>query len=396
MNSALHGIKVVDLTQGVSGPMSTRLLSQMGARVIKVERPQGGDLIRHWDDYVNGMCSGHVWVNPGKESIALNLRSEEGVDILLRLLADADVVIENFVPGTLAGWGLDDDRLRSVKDDLIICHISGFGQTGPSADRAALDLIIQAESGLISTNGTEAEPAKLSVSVADISGSMYATISILECLYHRERTGEGQTIDLALFDAVMTWTGYFPYMAWYQGRNPGRVGLNHHTMFPYGVYQAGDDKGVVIAAGAGSHDQWRRFCEAMSLPELIDHPDYSSNGLRLQNKDELQKIVVDAMAAQPQSYWLERFHEFGIPSGAYNEFDEALEHPRLKHRKLVKEIDSAVGPVKVFDFAPSFSSLDSVNELGPPLLGEHTDSILAEIGLDPEAIEKLRAGEIVV
>ncbi|PHV67153.1 CaiB/BaiF CoA transferase family protein [Williamsia muralis] len=396
MSSALHGIKVVDLTQGVSGPMSTRLLSQMGARVIKVERPQGGDLIRHWDDYVNGMCSGHVWVNPGKESIALNLRSEEGADILLRLLADADVVIENFVPGTLASWGLDDERLRAVKDDLIICHISGFGQTGPSADRAALDLIIQAESGLISTNGTEAEPAKLSVSVADISGSMYATISILECLYHRERTGEGQTIDLALFDAVMTWTGYFPYMAWYQGRNPGRVGLNHHTMFPYGVYQAGDGKGVVIAAGAGSHDQWRRFCEAMSLPELIDHPDYSSNGLRLQNKDELQKIVVDAMASQPQSYWLERFHEFGIPSGAYNEFDEALEHPRLKHRKLVKEIDSAVGPVKVFDFAPSFSTLDSVNELGPPLLGEHTDSILAEIGLDPEAIEKLRAGEIVV
>jgi itaconate CoA-transferase len=396
MASALDGIKVVDLTQGVSGPMSTRLLSQMGARVIKVERPQGGDLIRHWDDYVNGMCSGHVWVNPGKESIALDLKSEQGIDILLRLVADADIVIENYVPGTLASWGLGDDRLREVKDDLIICHISGFGQTGPSADRAALDLIIQAETGLISTNGTEAEPAKLSVSVADISGAMYSTISILECLYHRERTGEGQTIDLALFDAVMTWTGYFPYMAWYQGRNPGRVGLNHHTMFPYGVYQAGDDKGVVIAAGAGSHDQWSRFCEAMGLTDLIDHPDYSTNRSRLDNKPALQEIVVEAMAGKSQSYWLERFHEYGIPSGAYNEFDEALEHPRMKHRGLVQEIDSAVGPVKVLDFAPSHSTLESVNRLGPPLLGEHTDSILAEVGFDQDDIAKLHADEIVV
>ncbi|MGZ6798248.1 MAG: CaiB/BaiF CoA transferase family protein [Mycobacteriaceae bacterium] len=395
MVAALDGIKVVDLTQGVSGPMSTRLLSQMGARIIKVERPQGGDLIRHWDDYVNGMCSGHVWVNPGKESIALDLRTEEGVEILLRLIADADVVVENFVPGTLASWGLDDERLRAVNKDMILCHISGFGQTGPSSKRPALDLIIQAEAGLISTNGTEEDPAKLSVSVADISGSMYATIAILECLYHRERTGEGQTIDLALFDAVMTWTGYFPYMAWYQGVRPGRVGMNHHTMFPYGVYQTGDGKGVVIAAGAGSRDQWLRFCEAIGLPELVDHPDYTTNRLRLENKEVLQEIVVKAMAAQPQEYWLKRFLDFGIPSGAYNEFDEALEHPRLKHREFVRDVDSAVGPLKVFDFPPSLSTLESVNRLGPPLLGEHTDAILAEVGYEADDIARLRDGEVV-
>jgi itaconate CoA-transferase len=395
MASALQGIKIVDLTQGVSGPMCTRLMSQMGARVIKVERPQGGDLIRHWDTYVNGMCSGHVWVNPGKESIALDLKTEQGVDILLRLLADADVVIENFVPGTLASWGLDDDRLRSVSDKLIICHISGFGQTGPYSEKAALDLIIQAEAGLISTNGSEEFPAKLSLSVADISGAMYASISILESLFHRERTGEGQTIDLALFDAVMTWTGYFPYMYWYQGATPGRVGMNHHTMFPYGVYDAGDGKGVVIAAGAGSRDQWQRFTEALGLPELVDHPDYTSNGLRLQNKDELQKIVMEAMAKHPREYWLARFHDFGIPSGAYNEFDAALEHPRIVHRQLITEVDSAVGPVKVFDFPPSMSSLESVNKLGPPLLGEHTNAILTEVGFDDDDIARLRADEVV-
>ena len=395
MVAALEGVTIVDLTQGVAGPFCTRLLAQMGARVIKIERPAGGDLIRHWDTSVNGMSSGHAWVNPGKESVALDLSRSEGHDLLLQLVARADIVVENFVPGTLEKWGLPPERLHAARRDLILCRISGFGQDGPDADRSALDLIIQGETGLINTNGSADEPAKISLSVADLSGAMYATTAILQSLYHRERTGTGQDIDLALFDSVMTWTGYFPYMWWYQGKRPGRVGRHHHTMFPYGTYTAADGKGVIMAAGAGSRDQWKRFCDGIGHPELVDHPDYLTNGLRLAHREPLDRIVIDAIAAQPQSYWLARFHEVGIPVGALNEFDEALEHRRMKHRGMVKEVDSAVGKVKAFDYPPQFSSMDTVNEIGPPSLGEHTEAVLAELGLSSDAVERLRTEGVV-
>lgn len=391
MGAALEGVTIIDLTQGVAGPFCTRLLAQTGARVIKIERPGTGDLIRHWDTHVNGMCSGHVWVNPGKESVALDLSHAEGQDLLLQLVARADVVVENFVPGTLEKWGLSPERLRAARPDLILCRITGFGQDGPDSGRSALDLIIQGETGLINTNGSEDEPAKISLSVADISGAMYATTAVLQSLYHRERTGEGQDIDLALFDSVMTWTGYFPYMWWYQGKRPGRVGRHHHTMFPYGTYVAGDGRGVVVAAGAGSRDQWSRFCQGIGHAELVDHPDYLTNELRLANREALNRIVCDAIAAQPQRHWLARFHEAGIPAGALNEFDEALNHPRMEYRGMVREVDSAVGKVKVLDYPPQFSSMETVNELGPPLLGEHTDAVLGELGLSSDAVAGLRA-----
>ncbi|WP_433622136.1 CaiB/BaiF CoA transferase family protein [Nocardia sp. CA-120079] len=394
MSATLEGMTVVDLSQGVAGPFCTRLLAQMGARVIKVERPGVGDIIRHWDTHVNGMCSGHVWVNPGKESVALDLSRPEGQDVLMRLVAKADVVVENFVPGTLERWGITPQRIREARPDVIFCRVSGFGQDGPYADRSALDLIIQGETGLITTNGSPEQPAKISLSVADLSGAMYATVAILQALFHRERTGEGQDVDLALFDAVMTWTAYFPYMWWYQGQRPGRVGLNHHTMTPYGPYTAEDGKGVIVAAGAGSRESWKRFCDGIDHPELVDHPDFQTNGLRLANRAALDSIVRAAIAAKPQAYWLQRFHEVGIPSGALNEFDEGLEHPRMKHRGMVLDIDSAVGKVKVLDYPPQFSGIDAVNKLGPPLLGEHTAAVLGEVGLDPDAVARLREGGI--
>lgn len=393
--SALEGVRIVDVTQGVSGPMATRLLSQMGADVIKIERPGVGDLIRLWDDIVNGMGSGHAWVNPGKRSVAMDLKSPEGLAIFKDLVATADILIENFVPGTMESFGIDFDELRRDQPGLIICRISGFGQDGPYKDRTALDLIIQGETGLISTNGTEESPAKISVSLADISGSMYACISILESLYHRERTGEGQLIDLALFDAVMTWTGYFPYMWWYGEKLPGRVGLNHHTMFPYGAYECSDDRSVIVAAGAGSREQWLKFCTAIGHVELVDDPLYSTNGLRMENRGTLDPIVRAAIGAKPLAYWTEAFHHVGIPAGAMNDFSQGLEHPRMNHRGFVKEVDSAVGPVKVFDFPPQISGLESVNLLGPPLVGEHTDEVLAELGMDEKGIERLRSANVI-
>jgi itaconate CoA-transferase len=298
MAAGLAGLTVVDLTQGVSGPFATRLLSQMGARIIKIERPGSGDLIRFWDDIVHGMCSGHAWVNPGKESVALDLKSEAGRAVLYKLIVKADILIENFVPGTVDGWGLSYEEVRRLKPDIIYCHISGFGQTGPYSDRSALDLIIQGESGLILTNGTPDEPAKISVSLCDIAGSMYSLTAMLEALYHRERTGEGQNIEVSLLESVLTWTGYFPYMHWYGGRLPQRVGMHHHTMAPYGPYPCADGRSVVVAAGAGHTEMWNKFCQAIEREDLFDDARFTSNALRLQNRADLDARIIDALSRQ--------------------------------------------------------------------------------------------------
>lgn len=395
MAALLENITIVDLTQGVSGPFATRLLSQMGARVIKVERPGVGDLVRHWDDIVNGMCSGHAWVNPGKESLALDLKTERGRELLLELVRRADVVIENFVPGTLEKWGLTYERFKTVNPRVIFCRISGFGQEGPYRDRAALDLIIQGESGLILTNGLPEAPAKISLSVCDIAGSMYSTVAILGALYHRAMTGEGQTIDVALLDSVLTWTGYFPYMYWYRGQLPKRVGLHHHTMTPYGPYEAKDGRMVIMAAGSGARELWLRFCQAIGREELVDHPRFSTNALRMEHKPELDAIVSEAMQQRTRDEWLQRFHEYGIPAGALRDLGEALDHPRFKAREFVREAQSATGPVKVFDFPPQFSATESVCDRGPALLGEHSGAILKELGLSEAEIATLAAAGVV-
>lgn len=395
MSIALAGITVIDLTQGVSGPFATRLISQMGGRIIKVERPGGGDIIRFWDVIVQGMCSGHAWVNPGKESLALDLGTSRGREILLDLVKRADVLIENFVPGTMEKWGLTAEVLRTVNPRLIFCRISGFGQDGPYRDRAALDLIVQGEAGLILTNGTPEAPAKISLSVCDLSGSMYATIAILEALFHREKTGQGQEIQVALLDSILTWTGYFPYMYWYQNKLPERVGLHHHTMTPYGPYPTKDGRMVIVAAGAGSRPAWEKFCNAIERPELVDDPAYMTNALRMENRVPLDAAVSNAIGSRDREYWLARFHEFGIPAGALNDLGEALDHPRVKFRGFIKEVDSTVGKLKVFDFPPQFSEIESVNEIGPPALGEHTRTILGELGLDSSEINDLEKSGVV-
>jgi itaconate CoA-transferase len=395
MAGGLAGLTVVDLTQGVSGPFATRLLSQMGARVIKIERPGSGDLIRFWDSIVHGMCSGHAWVNPGKESVALDLKSEAGRDVLHKLIARADILIENFVPGTVDDWGLSYDAVKQLRPDIIYCHISGFGQDGPYSDRSALDLIIQGESGLILTNGTTDEPAKLSVSLCDIAGSMYSLTAMLEALYHRERTGEGQNIEVSLLESVLTWTGYFPYMHWYGGRLPQRVGLHHHTMAPYGPYPCADGRSVIVAAGAGHMEQWRKFCQAIDRVDMFDDPRFTSNALRLQNRGDLDAQIIDAFAKGDRDYWLNRFHEFGIPAGAMRDLAEALTHPAIEARGFVKEVNSAVGKVKTFDFPPLSTAYASVNDLGPALLGEHTRAVLSEFGYSDAQINRLNETGVV-
>ena len=395
MTAALDGITVVDLTQAVSGPFTTRLLAQMGARVIKVERPGTGDLIRMWDTIVQGQCSGHAWVNPGKESVALDLKTDEGRALLAKLVERADVVIENFVPGTLESFGFSYEKFKALKPDVILCRISGFGQTGPYRDRAAMDLIIQGEAGLVLTNGTPDTPAKISVSICDITTAFYATMSILQALYHRRGTGRGQEVKVSMLESTLTLTGYFPYMYWYANQLPERVGLHHHTIAPYGPYECRDGRSVIIIGGGAGAARWKKFCEAIGRPDMFENPKFGSNQLRIANRPELDGQICAEISKRDRAFWLEHFHAHDVPCGALNDMGEALEHPVVKARGFVKELPSATGPIKSFDFPPIFSELQAVNEKGPPVLGEHTAKVLAELGLDAAGIEALRAAGVV-
>jgi itaconate CoA-transferase len=378
----LADVTVVDLTQGVAGPLTSRNLASMGARVIKVERPGVGDIIRHWDTLVSGHSSGHVWVNPGKESIEIDLGSERGREIVNRLLDKPNtVLIHNFVPGTIEKFKLDYDTVRVGRPGLIYCSISGYGERGEYRSRNAIDLIIQGETGILLTNGTPEQPAKLSLSVCDIAGSCNATIGILEALIHRERTGEGQKIEISLLESILSWSGYFPYMVWYQDTLPKRVGLHHHTMAPYGPYRSSDDRQVILAAGSGERNLWVRFCTALGHPELIDDPRYDSNGARLEHRADLDAIVSQAIGSRPADEWIEIFTANDVPCGLVRDLREGLDHPAMREVRAVREIGSSIGPVRILNSPIHSTVADHTIERGPAVLGEHTAAILKEIGL---------------
>jgi formyl-CoA transferase len=224
---------------------------------------------------------------------------------------------------------------------------------------------------------------------------MYATIGILEALFHRQRTGRGQQLQVSLLESVLTWTGYFPYMYWYGGKLPQRVGLHHHTMAPYGPYPCRDGKQVILAAGGGHVEMWRKFCQAIERIDMFDDPLFANNNSRLANRTLLDKNICEAIGKHDRPYWLDCFHKFGIPSGAMNDLGEALSHPAIEARGFIKEVDSAVGKVKVFDFPPQSSETQSVNELGPPALGEHTAKVLAQFGYSPAEIDAMRKNGVI-
>ena len=388
----LHGMTVIAVEQAVAAPFATRQLADLGARVIKIERPGAGDFARGYDATVNGMSSHFVWLNRSKQSLTLDLKREEAIDVLRRLLARADVFIHNLAPGAMARLGFASADVRRQHPRLIVCEVSGYGSSGPYRDKKAYDLLVQSETGVLSITGSEDEPAKVGISVADISAGMYAFSSVLAALLRRERTGEGSSLEISLFDSLAEWMSYPVYYA-YGGTPPPRSGARHATIDPYGPYTAGDGK--VVYLGLQNEREWARFCaEVLQRPELAADPRFSSNPTRVQHRRELDAAITDAFRYLTAEQVIERLERAQIANARMNTVQELIEHPQLAARNRWCQVRSPAGDVRMLKPPFNFEGMD-VPMRAIPAVGEHTDAILGELGIAAATASDWRAKGIV-
>jgi itaconate CoA-transferase len=375
----LDGVLVVALEQAVAAPFATRQLADLGARVIKVEREGSGDFARDYDRTVRGQASYFVWLNRGKESIELDVKSDRGQRILAALLARADVFVQNLAPGAADRLGLAAADLRARHPRLICCSVSGYGPDGPYRQKKAYDLLVQCEAGLLSVTGTAETPAKAGISVADIAAGMYAFSGVLTALYERERTGTGTSFEVAMLDALGEWMSQPYYYSVYGGQPPRRTGARHASISPYGPYAAGDGQ---VFLGLQNEREWALLCrEVLRRPELIDDPRFATNSDRVANDDQLTPIIEAALRDRPADQVARWLDEAGIANARLRTPAEFAEHPQLAARDRWREVGSPGGPVRAL--LPPVTVPGREPAMGPvPALGEHTAAIVAELGLD--------------
>lgn len=390
---ALEGVRVLALEASVSGPHCTRILADMGAEVVKVEKPGTGDLIRAWDSVVRGLSSGYVWLNGNKRSFAVDVKKPAGREAVRRLAERVDVLLENFAPGVADRLGLGAAELCARNPRLIYCSVSGYGQDGPYRDVKAYDLLIQGEAGIIATTGYPDKPAKVGVPITDLASSLYAAVGILLALYQRERTGRGQVIDISMFESAVAWLGYFPHHYWHRGEEPARVGMRHHYIVPYGPYLAGD--GVYVSLAVATPQDWEIFCrKVVQHPELLEDPRFRTAPDRRQNRAVLEEMVEKTFLEQPHEEWLRRLRESELPHGRLNGIAEVLAHPQVVARKMIREMESPVGTVPVIGSPLRLS--DSPARFDPiPALGQDTEPILQELGYTTAEIETFRRDRVI-
>ncbi len=383
----LEGLTIVALEQAVAAPLATRHLADLGARVIKIERPGTGDFARSYDTTVNGLASHFVWLNRSKESLTLNLKAEDARRILLALLSRADIFIQNLAPGAAERLSLGTERLRGDYPALVVCNISGYGASGPYRDKKAYDLLIQSETGLLSITGTEETPCKVGISVADIAAGMYAYAGILTALLSRQRTGQGTAVDVSLFDALGEWMGYPAYYS-YGGEAPVRAGANHASIAPYGPFRSGD--GNVVYLGIQNEREWDRFCRlVLQRPALLADARFVSNTSRVANRPALHAIVDDVFGHLGVDEVIGRLEAAQIANARMNTMREFVEHPQLAARHRWRTIDSPVGPLSALVPPVDVEGVDPC--MGPiPSVGEHTERILNELGFDQSVIARWR------
>ena len=390
---ALDGVKILAFEQVLSGPFATCLLADMGAEVIKLERPGAGDVIRSWDSVVKGLSSGYVWLNRNKRSLTVDVKKEKGREILRELSKKCDIFFENYAPGVTRRLGLGYDKLSEINARLIYCSLSGYGQDGPYRDVKAYDLLIQGEGGIIATTGYPDKPARAGIAIADIASGMYAAIGILLALYQREKTGQGQFIDVSMLDSIVSWLGYFPHHYWHAGEEPARVGMRHHYVTPYGPYLAGDGEYVNLAVASVS--DWEIFCKkVIEKPELLEDSRFATVEGRRKNRGLLEETIENIFLQKDHKHWLEQLKKAELPHGIVRGIAQVLAHPQVVARKLIREAESPVGKVPVVANALKMSSSEARYDRIPGL-GEDNDTILRALGYDAKAIETLRWEKVI-
>jgi itaconate CoA-transferase len=389
----LDGITVVAIEQAIAAPFCTRQLADLGARVIKVERPGTGDFARQYDARVKGLASHFVWTNRSKESITLDLKHPEARALLAELVARADVLVQNLAPGAAGRLGLAFGDLHALHPRLIVCDISGYGDTGPYSEKKAYDLLIQSESGFLSVTGTAAEPCKAGISLSDISAGMYAYSSILAALLQRSRTGLGTRIDVSLLEASVEWMGFPLYYAYENAPPPSRTGAAHATIYPYGPFAAGGGGEVML--GLQNEREWLAFCEqVLHMPALARSEEFSSNARRVAARGKLESIILEAFAALSAAEVVTRLDAAGIANARVNTVAEVWEHPQLRARGRWTEVLTPAGLVPALKPPAPLQGIEP--RMDPvPALGEHTDGILRELGTSDERIASLRAAAII-
>ncbi len=380
MSFVLDGIRVIDLTEALAGPYCTMILGDLGADVIKVERPQGGDQSRKWGPPFIGRESAYfLAVNRNKRSITIDIASEDGKQTMRRLLDKADVFVCNVRKvESLQKVGLDPETVRGYNPRLIFCSITGYGRTGPYAGRGGYDLVAQAESGLMAATGNpNGEPMRWPVAIADMTTGVWSALGILAALYAREKTGQGQFIDQALLDGQLSWAQIMASDTFATAQRPPRLGNRHATIVPYQVFKA-RDKHVIIAVGTPA--LWDRFCEVLGFgAELRDDPRFATNPDRLAHYAELTPILEAALARQDADDWLEKLRAAEIPCGPINALDETLNDPQIRHRGMIVEMEHPVGLLKMLGSPLHLTDTPVTYRRRPPLLGEHTGEVLAEV-----------------
>jgi crotonobetainyl-CoA:carnitine CoA-transferase CaiB-like acyl-CoA transferase len=384
---------VVAVEQAVAAPFASRQLADLGARVIKIERPGAGDFARGYDTTVNGLSSHFVWLNRSKESLTLDLKRPEGAGVLRRLLERGDVFVHNLAPGAMARLGFGAEAIRTSYPRLVACEISGYGPSGPYRDKKAYDLLVQSEAGLVSITGTPESPAKVGISIADISAGMYAFSGILAALLRRERSGTGATLDVSLFDSLAEWMGFPAYYTGYGGTPPPRSGAHNAVIAPYGPYTAGDGKAVYL--GIQNDREWARFCEAvLGDAALAADVRFASNSARVEQRNALDAIINARFAALTAEDAVSRLEAAGIANARMNTVHEFLEHPQLAARGRWRTIGSPAGPLRAlvppFDIAGEEIAMGSI-----PAVGEHTETILGELGISADTVAAWRRAGIV-
>lgn len=392
-NRPLSGNTVITLEHAIAAPFCTRQLADLGARVIKIERPGSGDFAREYDHRTRGLASHFVWTNRSKESLTLDLKQPRALEMLGELIASADVLVQNLAPGAAARMGLSFEALHAKHPRLIVCDISGYGADGPYRDKKAYDLLIQSEAAFLSITGTPEEPSKAGNSIADIAAGMYAYTGVLSALLQRQQTGKGSHVEVSMLEALTEWMGFPMYYAYDGQEPPGRNGAAHATIYPYGPFETGDGK--VVMLGLQNEREWKVFCEkVLHRPDLVADPRFAANVRRVENRVALRQTILEVFAQLTAQDVLVRLDDAQIANASVNQVGDLWEHPQLHARQRFRTIGSPAGALQAL-LPPATSNAFECRMDAVPALGEHNVSILQELGRTDADIAQLRAEGVI-